>query len=218
MSMAEDEPIPSSAPDPKARWFEPVCAILMALTTLSTAWCSFQNSRWSGRTSDLEASEDAFERQAMEMTLEQHEIEAAHLQLAIQAVDATIGGNEKLARFYVDRFPGELKAAWEKWIALDPINNASAPPHPFLPNFYTPRYAQEIRDAKAGSAKASAEAKTTGVTSGAYLSNTVLLAAVLFFAGTAGKFDHRNVRQPSLFFAIALFLYAAVRMLMLPVA
>jgi hypothetical protein len=215
MDEAEAQPL---APDPKARWFEPVCAILMAITTLATAWCSFQNSRWSGQTSDLEAAEDAAERQAMERTLEQQQFQVAHLQLVIQATDAKLSGNEKLANFYSDRFNGELKVAWDKWVALDPFNNTSAPAHPFLPGFYTPRYAQEIHDAKAEAAKASARAKITGATAGNYLSNTVLLAAVLFFAGTAGKFDHRNVRQPSLFFAIALFLYAAVRMLMLPVA
>ena len=206
-----------AGPEPKAPWFDALCAILMAITTLATAWCSYQNSRWSGRTSDLEASEDAFERQAMEMALEQQQLQAAHLQLAIQAADATLSGNEKLAHFYSGRFNGELKVAWDKWIALDPFHNASAPPHPFMPGFYTPRYTQEIKDAKAAAAKDSVQAKFTSANSGSYLSNTVLLAAVLFFAGTAGKFDHRNVRQPSLFFALALFLYAAVRTVMLPV-
>lgn len=216
--MNEDATIRASAPEPKAPWFDAVCAILMAITTLATAWCSYQNSRWSGQTSDLESSEDALERQAMEMRLEQQQLQAAHLQLAIQAIDATLSGNEKFSRFYESRITGELKVAWNKWIALDPFHNASAPPHPFLPGFYTPRYDKEIRDAQAAAAKASAQAKSTNANASSYLSNTVLLAAVLFFAGTAGKFDHRNVRQPSLLFALALFLYAAVRTIMLPVA
>ena len=216
MPEQNNDPAQRSDRDPKAPWFDAVCAILMAVTTLSTAWCSYQSSQWSGRTSDLEASEDASERLAMELTLEQQQLQVAHLQLVIQA-DATLSGNEKLASFYGDRFNGELKVAWDKWIALDPFHNASAPAHPFLPGFYTPRYAQDIRDAKASAATASGQAKITAGNAGSYLSNTVLLAAVLFFAGTAGKFDHRNVRQPSIFFAIALFLCAAVRMAMLPV-
>ena len=211
--------LPSSdVADSKAVWFEPACAILMAMTTLSTAWCSYQNSRWSARTNGLEAIEDAAERGAMEWTLEQQQLQVGHLQLVLQATDATLRGDEKLASFYSERFNGELKVAWDKWMALDPFHNPAAPAHPFLPGFYTPRFAQEIRAAKAESAQASAQAKVTGSHAGNYLSNTVLLAAVLFFAGTAGKFDHRNVRQPSLFFAIALFVYAAVRMMMLPVA
>ena len=46
----------------------------------------------------------------------------------------------------------------------------------------------------------------------------MLLASVLFFAGTASKFDQRRVRWGSLAFAIVFFLYAAVRMLLLPIA
>jgi hypothetical protein len=46
----------------------------------------------------------------------------------------------------------------------------------------------------------------------------VLLAAVLFFAGTSAKFDQRHVRQSSFFFAVAAFLFAVVRIFILPVA
>ena len=63
-----------------------------------------------------------------------------------------------------------------------------------------------------------AEASTAGYMAASYLSKTVLLATVLFFAGTAGKFDHRHVRWFSLGFAGALFIYAIVRMALLPVA
>jgi hypothetical protein len=45
----------------------------------------------------------------------------------------------------------------------------------------------------------------------------VLFAMVLFFAGTSARFDQRHVRLWSFFFAVAVFLFAAARMLMLPV-
>ncbi len=48
--------------------------------------------------------------------------------------------------------------------------------------------------------------------------NTVLFATVLFFAGTAGKFDRLRMRRSTLAFAIAVFDYAAVLMIILPVA
>lgn len=136
----------------------------------------------------------------------------------MEVVDATLAGNEKVARFYTDRFGGELKPAYEKWIALKPFENSDAPPHPFVPSLYTPAHQQEIRDAMAGAAQAEAQSNTTGHTAGTYLSNTVILATVLFFAGTVGKFTQRHVRWSSLTFAIVLFSYALVRMLMLPVA
>jgi len=198
-------------------WVEPLCAVLMAVSSLATAWCSYQNSRWSGQTSDLEAREDVFQRQALELTLESRQIQSAHLQLVMKAIDAKIAGDEKISRFYIDRFPPELKAAWEKWISLDPFNSPSAPPHPFAVGQYTQHYAPEIRAAQAAAADAGTRANATGNTAGGYLGNTVLLASVLFFAGTAGKFKQRHVQQSSLAFALALFLYAIARTLMLPV-
>lgn len=209
---------PASPPEAKARWFDATCAILMAAASLSTAWCTYQNSRWNGRTTFLQTHAETLQRDTMTMTLESRQYELAHLELAMKAVDAIVDGDEKRAHFYTTRFNGELKPAWEKWIALNPFDNPSAPPNPFTPEFYKPRFAEEIRVQMAEAVNASNQSKITSQNAANYLGNTVLLATVLFFAGTAGKFDHRNVRQPSLAFALALFLFAAVRMLRFPVA
>ena len=214
MDEATDSP---AAPEAKRPWFEPVTVILMAVASLSTAWCSYQNSRWSGESNDLETHADKLERQAVAWHLEARQIESVQTRFWMEAVDARIDGDEKLARFYTDSFAEELKPAYEKWIALKPFDDPAAAPHPFVSGLYTPRFAQEIRDANAEAARAEAQSNTSGHTASSYLSNTVILATVLFFAGTASKFDQRRVRWWSLAFAIALFLYAAVRMLMLPV-
>ncbi len=205
-------------PEPKKRWFEPVTAILMAVSSLSTAWCSYQNSRWSGESSAFGTEADKLGRQATAQHLEARQIEATQTRLWMEAMDAHIDGDVKLEKFYTDRFTDELKPAYDQWIALKPHENPAAPPHPFVPGLYTFRFEQEIRDAHAAAAEAEKQSNITGHHASSYLSNTVLLATVLFFAGTAGKFDQRRVRLPSLAFAIILFTYAAVRMLMLPVA
>src|SRR5438132_5055138 len=46
--------------------------------------------------------------------------------------------------------------------------------------------------------------------------NTVLFAAVLFFASASGKFEQRRVRVIAFAFAVAVFAFAVIRMLMLP--
>ena len=209
---------PSNPDDSKRSWFEPVTAILMAVASLSTAWCSYQSSLWSGQSSGFETQSDKLEQQATAMHLSALQIESIQVRAVMEVVDATLAGNEKVARFYTDRFGGELKPAYEKWIALKPFENPDAPPHPFVPSLYTPAHQQEIRDARAGAAQAEAQSNTTGHTASAYLSNTVILATVLFFAGTVGKFTQRHVRWSSLTFAIVLFGYTLVRMLMLPVS
>jgi hypothetical protein len=34
------------AESPQRKWIEPVVAVLMALTTLCTAWCSYESAAW----------------------------------------------------------------------------------------------------------------------------------------------------------------------------
>jgi hypothetical protein len=211
-----DEPTaPSRAPDPKRPWFEPVTAILMAVATLASAWCSYQSSQWSGQSSGFAAEADALQRQAFGQFLASQQIQTVQIAAFMEAMNAQLRGDDKTLRFYTDRFSGSLKPAYEKWLALKPLENPAAPPSPFTPELYVPAFHQEIVDARAEAARLAAQSKATGERAAGYLSNTVLLAMVLFFAGTASKFDQRHVRQSSLAFAIALFLYAFVRVIML---
>src|SRR6266850_5766802 len=64
-----------------------------------------------------------------------------------------------------------------------------------------------------------AKAREAGNRSGQYLANTVLFATVLFFAGTAGKFEQPGVRLLSASaFGLAVFAFAVIRMLLMPAA
>jgi hypothetical protein len=207
----------ASTVEPKRAWFDPVCAILMAVASLATAWCSYQNSLWGGLSGDLATRADKLDRQASMQHLEAGQIQEEQMLLWAEAMDATIDGDEKLARFYTQRFADELKPAFEKWMALKPLENPGAPPNPFVDALYTPRFDKEIREARAEAARAEAESNTAGNYSSSYLSNTVVLAMVVFFAGSAGNFDRRRVRWSSLAFALALFAFVAVRMVTLPI-
>ncbi len=209
---------PQTEAEPKAPWFDAACAVLMAITTLATAWCSYQSSRWNSQTSSLGATADQREREAIALHIEAQQVETVYVRLVMEAIDARLAGNEKVESFYVTRFPPALRIAWDKWMVLKPFEHASAPPHPLVAELFTPPFKEEIRVAREESAKAAEQAHLMGPHASSYLSNTVLLAAVLFFAGTASKFDHRRVRRGSLAFAIILFLYSAVRACTLPIA
>jgi hypothetical protein len=54
----------------------------------------------------------------------------------MQALAAHQAGDDKLANFYVERFPPELRKAYDAWIAQKPFENPNADPHPFVPNLY----------------------------------------------------------------------------------
>ena len=51
-----------------------------------------------------------------------------------------------------------------------------------------------------------------------YLANIVLFATVLFFAGTAGKFEQPRVRLLAAIFGVAVFAFAVARTLLMPIA
>src|SRR5882757_345265 len=52
------------AQSPSKKWIEPVVAVLMALTTLCTAWCSYESAAWTRRSNRLMNKSNAVERRA----------------------------------------------------------------------------------------------------------------------------------------------------------
>jgi hypothetical protein len=135
----------------------------------------------------------------------------------MQALAAYDAGEQKLLNFYIERFPPELRKAYDAWLAQKPFENPNADPHPFVPNLYEMRGTREATDATARAARSQDEARKAGTISGQYLANTVLFATVLFFANAASKFEQRRVRVVAFIFAIAVFLFAVVRTAMLPI-
>ena len=64
----------------------------------------------------------------------------------MQLLAAQQAGNEKLANFYAERFPPDVRKAYDAWLAQKPFENPSADPHPFVPRLYEPRGTREAAD------------------------------------------------------------------------
>src|SRR5262249_1513869 len=203
-------------PAEKRKWVEPVAALLMALATLSTAWCSFESAAWTRRSNRLMNEFNTLERKAGVLTIQGMQQTSIHTAMFMQALAAHEAGNDKLVNFYVERFPPELRKAYGAWLAQKPFENPNADPHPFVPRLYETPGTREAAEAAAQSAESRRQAGAAGSVSGQYLANTVLFAAVLFFANAAGKFEQRRVRVVAFAFAVAVFLFAVVRTVMLP--
>ncbi|HEY6153390.1 MAG TPA: hypothetical protein VIW07_06600 [Candidatus Udaeobacter sp.] len=211
---------PSTAPNTelnqKKKWVEPVAALLMALATLSTAWCSFESAAWTRQSNRLMNEFNTLERKAGLLRVQGMQQATIHTGMFMQALAAHQAGNENLMKFYVERFPPELRKAYDAWMAQKPFENPSADPHPFVPGLYETPRTREAAEASAKGADSQKQAGAAGSVSGQYLANTVLFAAVLFFANAAGKFEQRRVRVVAFIFAVAVFLFAVVRTAMLP--
>src|ERR1700747_3774065 len=200
----------------KKKWVEPVAALLMALATLSTAWCSFESAAWTRQSNRLMNEFNALERKAGLLTMQGMQQATIHAGMFMQLLAAQQAGNEKLVTFYVERFPPDVRKAYDAWMAEKPFENPNADPHPFVPNLYEMRGTAEAAEATTDALGKVEEARSAGNVSGQYLANTVMFAAVLFFANAAGKFEQARVRIVSFVFAIGVFIFAVVRIAMLP--
>ena len=160
---------------------------------------------------------NALERKAGLLSLQGAQAATIHTAMFMQLLAAQQAGNEKLASFYAERFPPDVRKAYDAWMAEKPFENPKADPHPFVPNLYQMRGATEAAEATASAAARLRGAWNAGSLSGQYLANTVLFAAVLFFAATSNKFEQRRVRVVAFIFALAVFGFALARTLMLPV-
>ena len=202
----------------KKKWIEPVVAVLMALATVCTAWCSYESAAWTRQSNRLLNESNALERRAALLEVQGSQALIIHTSMFMQLLAAQHAGNQQLASFYAERFPPDVKKAYDAWLAQKPFENRAADAHPFVPNLYEVRGAVEAAAVRADSARRVAEAREAGNRSGQYLANTVLFATVLFFAGTAGKFEQPRVRLFSATFGVALFVFAVIRTLLMPAA
>ena len=200
----------------KKRWVEPVTAFVMALATLGTAWCSYESAAWTRRANRLLNDYNSLERRAGVLTLQGMQTATIHTAMFMEFLAAQQAGNEKLASFYLERFPPDLRKAYDAWIAQKPYENPRADLHPFVPNLYELRGAREATAATNSASEKLDASRAAGSRSGGYLSNTVLFATVLFFANAASKFEQRRVRIVAFLFALTVFAFAAVRVAMLP--
>jgi hypothetical protein len=216
MQQPFDPPAAAIREPQKKRWVEPITALLMALATLSTAWCSYHSAAWTRRSNRLMHEYNSLERRASLLNLQGMQAATIHTAMFMQVLAAQQAGNEKLANFYVQRFPPDVRKAYDAWVAQKPFENPNADPHPFVPNLYEVRGTREAAEATNASASKLQASRDAGNASGQYLANTVLFATVLFFASASGKFEQRRVRIVAFCFALAVFAFAIARTIMLP--
>src|SRR5262245_49748074 len=166
----------------------------MALATLSTAWCGYQSAAWTRQSNRLMNEFNTLERKAGLLTIQGTQQATIQAGMFMQALAAYEAGNQKLLNFYIERFPPELRKAYDAWLAQKPFENPNADPHPFVSKLYMTPGIREAAEATAKAADSQREAGVAGSISGQYLANTVLFAAVLFFANAASRFKQRRVR------------------------
>ena len=190
-------------------WIELAAAVLLALAAVTTAWSSYQASRWNGEQAKTTGAVNKTRLEAAradDLATSQTQVDIATF---LQWVDAYAQDQTELADFYRQRFRPEFKPAFEAWVATKPRQTPGAPPTPFaMPEYELAAAAEADRlDAKAEALAADVRQSIQRSTN--YVLGVVLCAVALFFAGISTKLVSRELRAGMvalgwLVFAVAL--------------
>jgi hypothetical protein len=201
----------------RKRWLEIVCAVILAMTTITSAWCAYQSSRWSGVLGLRVADAGKNGREAGENTIAALQYRTFDAAMLISFIEAQASGDKKLQAFLHDRFRPETKTAVDAWLATDPLNNPNAPQSPFqMPQYQSPQQQEALRQ-DAAFASTIAEASRASENSDRYVLLTVLYSSVLFIGGISGTFESRKLRRASILIALISFLATTALLATLPI-
>ena len=188
-------------------------AILLAIVAIVTALSGYQAARWDGESAKEYATSSRLRTEAQSTALTANQTliyNAGNFTAWLQAYD---GGDKSLQNLLERRFTPEYKVAFDAWVAIDGMNDPSAPPGPR----YMPEYEDPLTEKAAEQNKEASHAFDLGVdyraTGEHYVRITVVLAAVLFLIAIGQRFKVRGVRYSvnivaGIFLVYCLYLFA----------
>jgi hypothetical protein len=200
------------------RYVDIAAAILLAIATVSTAWCAYQSTRWSGvqAVSFAQASTNRVEStRAFNRAIQLQSIDA---QLFTDWVQAYESGNTELQAFYeLNLMRPEFLPYLEEWIASEPLTNPGAIRNPLINEDYQAELMSESDRLRELAEERFVDASDANQIGDNYVLATVLFASVLFFAGISNKFERTIVQEALVGLALAMLIIAFLHAGTLPV-
>jgi hypothetical protein len=193
-------------------------AVLLAISTVATAWCAYQSTRWSG----VQATDFA---QASSIRIESNrQYDRAFELLNIDAntfmswVNAYAAGNTDLVNFYQNNIirPAFLPYL-QQWVASQPLKNPNALRNPVVDPAYQQQLFAESDQLRTQSEQKFKQATDANQTSDDYVLATVLFASVLFFAGISSKFEKTRIEAALVVMALIMLAFGCVQFGGLPI-
>ena len=159
-------------------------AVLMSLAALATSWASYQASLWSGEQMQRGAASAAYRAKSTRASTRAGQLRMIDIGVFGHWMNATVRRDTALAAFVRTRFRREFAPAFESWMASKPLVSHDAAATPFAHPQY--RLADDIvADSLDHMAdRESAASQRANRISDSYVLDAVIMATVLFFAGT----------------------------------
>ena len=208
-----------SAPPEHARrdWVEIIATVVLTFAAITTAWSSYEATRWNGESTKASGTTNALRiraARAQGLAEAQTQVDVATF---IQWSNAAVTGNEELADFYTARFREEFKAPFNAWLATDPLTSPNAPPTPFAMDEYQLQSRADAEQLDDQSEASAALVRRNVQRAGNYVLAVVLFAVALFFAGMSGKMRGVGARRVLVVVGGALFLLTLIWIATFPV-
>ena len=207
----------STAPLRGDRILEILAVLLLGVTTIGTAWCGFQSSRWTGTQTDLarEASDGRVEASRL-FNLASQRVAYDSL-IATQYAQARVEANERLSQFYRQTLARrEFLPTLDRWEST--LQAGGQPTNLLQDTDYLNSQLAEYEKAEREAEEKSARSAEAGNYADDFIVTTILLAVALFFCGVFSSFRYRPAQVLLLLAATATVAVAASRVMVLPVA
>jgi len=188
-------------------------AVLMGLATVSSAWCAYQATRWSGVQAISTSQANAFRAEANRAAAEASTLAQIDVGLYLQWIQAQAEGRQELAAFLEGRFREEFRPAFETWRArVRPEERGLAARVPLGSPFLLPEYRlakrEESERLAAEASQSVATSREANQISDNFILDVVLYATVLFFGGITTKLRAQGTRVGMLAVGTLMFLIA----------
>jgi hypothetical protein len=191
-------------------------AFILALVAVSTAYSGYQAAQWDGHQAELYAEVNTLNIKANTLITTDSQEAIYNINTLNAWLNAKMQGREDVAEFYERRFLPEFKPAFDAWIKLDPINNASAPPGPrYMPQYHSSKM-EEANELTAEAAAKFEEGTEARATADDYIRNTVFLATVLVLMAISQRFEIKSIRTGLIILSFGLLSFGLLSLIMLP--
>ncbi len=190
--------------------------VILAFATLAITWCSYQSNLWAGIQAFKLSESNRNSREAQQQVILAAEQLQIDVEIAINFMEALIHNDSKKTDFYLARGRSELVAIFKEWLAIDPLHNKNAPPHPLaMPNYQVLRKnllaTADTFQSKANNAyQAAMNANRNG---DKYTLLTVVLSMALFLGSISTKL--LNITLAKILVNLAVYISIAILLILI---
>jgi hypothetical protein len=191
---AVSETPPSETPSKgRDNWIEVTTAVVLGTAGLLATWAAYQSALWDSQQAEHYSRANSLRTVASQRALQADARQAMEVSLFTVWLEAQARGDRRLATFYRDRFPDDLRPAFEDWLSTRPLSGG-APPFPFAMPSYRPKGVAEAQRLETQAEATFKQGQSDNRVSDNYGQATVFLGMALFFGGICQVFRIRYVR------------------------